>query len=54
MHVQVSLTIEIGASASIAEMERRMQAAGQQGMREAVLATSFGTSHTATAFTYDT
>jgi hypothetical protein len=36
MHVQVSLNIEIGASASIAEMERRMQAAGQQGMREAL------------------
>ncbi len=36
MHVQVSLTIEIGASASIAEMEQRIQEAGQQGMREAL------------------
>jgi hypothetical protein len=36
MQVQVSLTIEIGASASIAEMEQRIQEAGQQGMREAL------------------
>ena len=36
MQVQVSLTIEIGASASIAEMEQRMQEAGQQAMREAL------------------
>ena len=36
MQVQVSLTLEIGASASITEMEQRIQEAGQQGMREAL------------------
>jgi hypothetical protein len=36
MHVQVSLTIEIAASASITEMEQSIQEAGQQGMREAL------------------
>ncbi len=36
MQVQVSLTIEIEASAGIAEMEQRMQEAGQQAMREAL------------------
>jgi hypothetical protein len=36
MQVQVSLTIEIAASASIAEMEQRIQEAGQQAMREAL------------------
>ena len=36
MHVQVSLTIEIGASASISQMEQRIQEAGQQAMREAL------------------
>ncbi len=36
MHVQVSLTIEIGASASLTQMEQRIQEAGQQGMREAL------------------
>jgi transposase-like protein len=36
MHVQVSLTIEIGATASLTEMEQHIQEAGQQGMREAL------------------
>jgi 4-hydroxy-3-methylbut-2-en-1-yl diphosphate synthase IspG/GcpE len=36
MHVHVSLTIEIGATASISEMEQRIQEAGQQAMREAL------------------
>jgi hypothetical protein len=36
MHVQVSLSIEIGASASIAEMEQRIQEAGKPPMREAL------------------
>jgi hypothetical protein len=36
MHVQVSLTIEISATASITEMEEQIQAAGQQAMREAL------------------
>jgi transposase-like protein len=36
MQVQVSLTIEIPASASISEMEQRIQEAGQQAMREAL------------------
>jgi hypothetical protein len=36
MQVQVSLTLEIGASASITEMEQRIQEAGQQAMREAL------------------
>ena len=36
MQVQVSLTIEIGASASISQMEQRIQEAGQQAMREAL------------------
>jgi transposase-like protein len=36
MHVQVSLTIEIGATASLTEMEQQIQEAGQQAMREAL------------------
>src|SRR5258708_5999199 len=36
MHVQVSLTTEIGATASLTEMEEQIQAAGQQAMREAL------------------
>jgi hypothetical protein len=36
MHVQVSLTIEIGATASLSEMEQSIQEAGQQAMREAL------------------
>ncbi len=36
MQVQVSLTLEIGASASIAEMEQRIQEAGKPPMREAL------------------
>jgi hypothetical protein len=36
MQVQVSLTIEIAATASITEMEQRIQEAGQQAMREAL------------------
>jgi hypothetical protein len=36
MHVQVSLTLEIGASASLTEIEQRIQEAGQQAMREAL------------------
>ena len=36
MHVQVSLTIEISASASLAEMEQQIQEGGQQAMREAL------------------
>ncbi len=36
MQVQVSLTIEIEASAGIAEMEEQIQEAGQQAMREAM------------------
>jgi len=36
MHVQVSLTIEIGATASLTEMEEQIQEAGQQAMREAL------------------
>lgn len=35
MQVQVSLTIEIAASASLAEMEHQVQDIGQQAMREA-------------------
>jgi len=35
MQVQVSLTIEIAASASLAEMEHQVQDRGQQAMREA-------------------
>jgi len=36
MQVQVSLTLEISATASISEMEQRIQEAGQQAMREAL------------------
>ncbi len=36
MQVQVSLTMEIAASASLTEMEEQIQAAGQQAMREAL------------------
>jgi hypothetical protein len=36
MQVQVSLTIEIEASASLTEMEEQIQAAGQQAMRQAL------------------
>ncbi len=36
MHVQVSLTLEISATASISEMEQSIQEAGQQAMREAL------------------
>jgi hypothetical protein len=36
MQVQVSLTIEIEASASLTEMEEQIQAAGQQAMRQAM------------------
>jgi hypothetical protein len=36
MRVQVSLTIEISATASITEMEQQIQEAGQQAMREAL------------------
>src|SRR3989440_10085000 len=34
MQVQVSLTIEIGATADLAEMEQQIQDLGQQAMRE--------------------
>ncbi len=33
MQVQVSLTIEIGATADLAEMEQQIQEVGQQAMR---------------------
>jgi len=36
MHVQVALTIEISASASLTEMEQQIQEAGQQAMRAAL------------------
>ena len=36
MHVQVSLKIELEATASLTQMEERMQEAGQQVMREAM------------------
>ena len=36
MHVQVSLTIEIEASAGIAVMDQQIQAVGQQAMRQAM------------------
>ena len=36
MHVQVSLIIEIEATASITEMEQHIQEVGQQAMREAM------------------
>ena len=36
MQVQVSLTIEISATASLTEMEQQIQVAGQQAMREAL------------------
>ena len=36
MQVQVSLTIEIGASASLTEMEEQIQEAGKPAMREAL------------------
>jgi NADH pyrophosphatase NudC (nudix superfamily) len=36
MQVQVSLTIEIEATASISQMEQSIQEAGQQAMREAL------------------
>ncbi len=36
MHVQVSLTIEMGATASLTQMEEQIQEAGQQAMREAL------------------
>lgn len=36
MHVQVSLKIEISATASITQMEQQIQEAGRQAMREAM------------------
>jgi hypothetical protein len=36
MHVQVSLTIELEATASLTQMEQRIQEAGRQAMREAL------------------
>jgi hypothetical protein len=36
MQVQVSLTIELAASATLSEMEQQIQKAGQQAMREAM------------------
>src|SRR5260370_13701167 len=36
MHVPVSLTVEITASADLAEMEQQIQEAGRQAMREAM------------------
>ena len=36
MHVQVSLTIELEATASLTQMEEQIQEAGQQAMREAL------------------
>ena len=36
MHVQVSLTLEIAASASLAEMEQQIQEGGKPAMREAL------------------
>ena len=36
MQVQVSLKIELAATASLTEMEQQIQQAGQQAMREAV------------------
>jgi hypothetical protein len=36
MHVQVSLTIEISATASLAEMEQQIQEGGKPAMREAL------------------
>jgi len=36
MHVQVSLTIEIDATASFTQMEEQIQQAGQQAMRGAL------------------
>ncbi len=36
MQVQVSLTIEIDATASLTQMEEQIQEAGQQAMREAL------------------
>jgi transposase-like protein len=36
MHVQVSLKIELAASASLTQMEQQIQEAGQQAMREAL------------------
>jgi transposase-like protein len=36
MQVQVSLTIEIGATASLTQMEEQIQQAGQQAMRQAL------------------
>jgi hypothetical protein len=35
MHVQVSLTLEIAASASLAEMDQQIQEVGKPAMREA-------------------
>ena len=40
MHVQVSLTIEIAATASLSEMEQHIQEAGQQAMRERIASNS--------------
>src|SRR5258707_14059050 len=36
MHVQVSLKIELDATASLTQMEEQIQEAGQQAMREAL------------------
>src|SRR5260221_8236064 len=36
MHVQVSLKIEMAATANLVEIEQRLQEAGQQAMREAL------------------
>ena len=36
MHVQVSLTLELAATASLTQMEQQIQEAGQRAMRERV------------------
>ena len=36
MHVQVSLKLELAATASLTQMEQQIQEAGQQAMREAL------------------
>lgn len=36
MHIQVSLTLEISASATLTAMEQQLQEAGHQAMREAL------------------
>ena len=39
MHLQVSLKLEISASASLKDLEQGIQEAGQQAMREALVQT---------------